>query len=93
MDTPDYLRAFFALAFTLSLMGLCAWVLARYGRNLPLMLNKVSPTSRLSVIESRMIDARHRLVLVRRDNTEHLLLLASHAAPVVVESNTGDKPS
>ena len=31
--------------------------------------------SRLQVLETRSLDARHRLVLVRHDEAEHLLLL------------------
>jgi len=40
---------------------------------------------RLTVIESAPVDVRHRLVLVKRDNVEHLLLIGGPAS-VVVES-------
>ena len=38
---------------------------------------------RLDVIEARAIDARRRLVLVRRDGVEHLLLLTPSGDTVV----------
>jgi flagellar protein FliO/FliZ len=41
---------------------------------------------RLSVVETAMVDVRHRLVLVKRDNVEHLLLVGG-PSNVVVESN------
>jgi flagellar protein FliO/FliZ len=41
---------------------------------------------RLSVIETAMLDVRHRLVLVKRDNVEHLLLVGG-PSNVVVEAN------
>lgn len=40
---------------------------------------------RLAVLDSAAVDARRRLVLVRRDNVEHLLLIGG-PADVVVES-------
>lgn len=41
---------------------------------------------RLTVVESSPLDVRHRLVLVKRDNVEHLLLVGGPTS-VVVESN------
>lgn len=86
MEAEQFLRLIMALAFTLSLLGLCAWLFARFGRNLPL-LAKNNPDSRLGIIEWKPLDARHQLFLVRRDNTEHLLLLSSHGSPQVIERN------
>ena len=73
----------FALAFllVLGLIALCAWALRRFGLG-----GSVRPMrgNRLSVIESLTLDARHRLVLIRRDDREHLVLLGT--SEIVVES-------
>ena len=44
--------------------------------------------SRLAVIDSAMIDQRRRLVLIRRDDVEHLVLIGG-PADLVVESGIG----
>jgi flagellar biogenesis protein FliO len=41
---------------------------------------------RIGVIDSMPVDGTRRLVLVRRDDTEHLLLLGTHG-DLVIESN------
>jgi flagellar protein FliO/FliZ len=41
---------------------------------------------RLAVVETAAVDVRHRLVLVKRDNMEHLLLIGG-PTNIVVESN------
>lgn len=73
----------FALAFllVLGLIALCAWALRRFGLG-----GAVRPMrgNRLSVVESLTLDARHRLVLIRRDDREHLVLLGT--SEIVVES-------
>lgn len=84
MEAADYLRAALAFAFTLSLIGLVAWLVGRYGRALPGLLPE-GKGQRLSVLERRLIDGRHQLVLLRRDGREHLVILSGHARPVVVE--------
>lgn len=86
MEAEQFLRLVLALAFTLSLLGLCAWLFARYGRNLP-ALGRNNPNSRLGVIEWKPLDTRHQLLLVRRDNVEHLLLLSTNGSARVVERN------
>ncbi len=86
MNLELLLRLAMALVFTLSLLGLCAWLLNRFGRNVP-MLNRNNPNNRLGVIEWKQIDARHQLILVRRDKAEHLLLVSSTGESQVIERN------
>jgi flagellar protein FliO/FliZ len=71
MELEAYLRFGLALLFVLGLIGLCAWGAKRLGM-----------TPRVSAGAGR---AKRRLVLVRRDDREHLLLLGA-AQDVVVES-------
>ena len=73
MDAGGYFRFVVALAFVLALIGAMAWLARRFGFAPPPRLP--GQPRRLKVIESLALDARRRLVLVRRDQTEHLLLV------------------
>lgn len=83
MDTIDFPRFILAFVFILGLIGLLGVFLKRYGKSLP---GKAGAGNRLGVIETVYIDSRRKLVLVKRDNTEHLLLLAD-GRELVIESN------
>lgn len=48
--------------------------------------SKWRPGQRIGVIDSMPVDGTRRLVLVRRDDTEHLLLVGTHG-DLVIESN------
>ena len=87
MDAPDLLRAVFALALTLGLIGVAAVLARRYG---PGALLRVQPktTKRLKVVESLMLDPARRLVLVRFDDQERLLLLGE--GRVLAEGRAAD---
>lgn len=77
-------RFVLALAVVLALIAAATWAARRYlGSS---MLGSLTGRRRLAVIESTMLDAKSRLVLVRRDSTEHLLVLGP-AGAAVVESN------
>ncbi len=88
MDFFLLFRAAAALAVVLGLVGLVAYGLRRWG---PAGLLQVKPSAqrRLSVVESLTLDPQRRLVLVRCDAEERLLLLGDgrildvrpHAAP------------
>ncbi|HEV2674089.1 MAG TPA: flagellar biosynthetic protein FliO [Aliidongia sp.] len=66
----DIARLVGALVFVLALIGLFAWLVRRFG---PAM--RLGRAGRLGMVESIAIDSRRRLLLVRRDQTEHLLLI------------------
>lgn len=76
---------FFVLALILAL----AWVARRYMGGGGATRTKGSPLRRrerrLALVEAASISPRHKLVLVRRDNVEHLLLLGG-GNELVVES-------
>ncbi|MFM2044775.1 MAG: putative flagellar assembly protein FliO [Pseudomonadota bacterium] len=75
MTVADYLRFVLALAFVLALVGVFGLVLRRYGPMAGLAMSRSRGERRLSLVEVLPLDARRRLVLVRRDGVEHLLLL------------------
>lgn len=74
MDIADWIRALAALALTLGLVGLAAVVGRRFGPEAIAKLGAKGPR-RLSVVESLVLDPARRLVLVRVDDREQLLLL------------------
>jgi len=83
MEFAGYLRFVLALAFVLALIGLLAAVARRYGFGFPAAAIKSVGRRRLKVVEVTPVDARRRLVLVRRDDTEHLILLGQSGELVV----------
>ena len=78
----------FVLAFVvvLALIGLAAWLVRRFaGNRLGANTNR-GRMPRLAVIDAAAVDGRRRLVLVRRDNVEHLLMIGG-PTDIVVEPN------
>jgi len=70
----DTLRAIFALALTLGLFALGVYAVRRWGPKGMLRLT-LSTDRRMSVVESLNLDATRRLVLVRLDGVERVILL------------------
>jgi flagellar protein FliO/FliZ len=84
MQTP--LAFFFAFVVVLALIGLAAWLVRRFaGNRLGANANR-GRMPRLAVIDAAAVDGRRRLVLVRRDNVEHLLMIGG-PTDIVVEPN------
>ena len=75
MPIADFLRAVFALALTLGLIGLAAVALRRYGPDAMARLSMQKKDRRLKVVESLVLDPTRRLVLVECDGVERLILL------------------
>lgn len=75
MDFLDLLRAMFALAITLGIIGLAAWGARRYAPQLLARLSAERGERRMKVVETLMLDPARRLVLVRIDDEERLLML------------------
>ena len=81
MVTTDYLRFLLALAAVLGLITLFAWGARRF--RLGGLAGAAMASGRLEVVESLPIDGRQRLVLIRRDDREHLLLLGTERSLVI----------
>ncbi len=75
MNFLDLFRAVFGLAITLGLIGLAAWTARRYAPKLLAKLQAERGARRLQVIETLVLDPARRLVLVRVDAEERLILL------------------
>jgi flagellar protein FliO/FliZ len=76
MSFADFARAIFALILVLGLIGLAAYGMRRFGPEWMVRLQQQPRTARrLTIIESLPLDPVRRLVLVRLDGVERLLLL------------------
>ncbi|WP_291859767.1 flagellar biosynthetic protein FliO [Bradyrhizobium sp.] len=77
---------FFSFIAVLALIGLAAWLVRRFATNRLGANTSRGRMPRLAVIDAAAVDGRRRLVLVRRDNIEHLLMIGG-PTDIVVESN------
>lgn len=96
LDMGMIVKSFFAFCFVMSLMFLLSWALKRFGFSGKSMLP--GSRRRLKVIEQLPIDPRRKLVLVRRDDKEHLLVIGPGGETVVeagipLEDNIVELPS
>ncbi len=70
-----FLQAVFALAATLGLFGVGVYAARRWGPAGLFRLSGAAGSRRLAVVETLTLDPGRRLVLVRVDEEERLLLL------------------
>jgi flagellar protein FliO/FliZ len=84
-DMPLAAKFFIAFAGVLALIGVTAWLVRRYSSD-RLGGAARGRQPRLAVIDAATIDGRRRLVLIRRDNIEHLLMIGG-PTDVVIEPN------
>ena len=80
LDFAHYLQFVFALVFVIGLIGLVTLVMRHYGLGGAIKLNARSRDGRrrIAVVDAVGVDARRRLILIRRDDVEHLVLLGAH---------------
>jgi flagellar protein FliO/FliZ len=78
MDFDIYLRFALALILVLGLIALLAWLLRRFGMGV-----KVGKNRRLGIVEVQMLGPRHRLMLIRRDDIEHLVVVGPGSETVI----------
>ena len=84
MEFDTYIRFIVALVFVLALIGLLTWLVRRFGVGGRIGARS-GRKSRIGVVELAAVDAKRRLVLVRRDSQEHLILLGV-SSELLVES-------
>lgn len=75
MDFIEIIRMVAALAVTLGLIGLASWGMRRFGPDAMTRLSMTRKERRLTLVETLVLDPARRLVLVRLDNEERLILL------------------
>lgn len=80
MDLIDMARYLGALMLVLALVGFAALAARRFG--LPGITAGIG-ARRLVVVETLMLDAKHKLFILRRDDREHLLLVGPEGSSVI----------
>jgi flagellar protein FliO/FliZ len=85
-EMPFVVKFFLAFLLVLGLIGVGAWGLRRFTGGRLGSAGTRGRQPRLGVIDYASVDARRRLILVRRDNVEHLLMIGG-PTDVVVEAN------
>lgn len=85
MGYQDYLWGVLVLMLVLGLIAVSAWAVRRFNL-IPGAVNLGRSTRRLVIVEVAPVDVKSKLVLVRRDETEHLLLIGVQSA-LLVEGN------
>lgn len=85
MEFDTYIRLFLSLALVLGLIFGTAALLRKLGGRLLTARGPRGAAPRLSVQEVLQLDPRRKLLLVRQDDQEHLLLLGG-AHDIVVHS-------
>lgn len=90
MEFDTYLRFILVLIFVLGLVLAMGWILKRSGISGSALPGK---GKRLGVVETAFLGPKHRLVLVRRDDTEHLVLIGPNSNTVVESGIVSDGKS
>jgi flagellar protein FliO/FliZ len=80
------LKVVIALVAVPVLLAIAFWLVRRFGGGRLGSGASRGRQPRLAVIDQVVVDRRHRLILVRRDNVEHLLIIGG-PTDVVVEQN------
>jgi flagellar protein FliO/FliZ len=83
---PFPVQFFLAFVIVLGLIGATAWAVRRFGAGAIGGAAMRGRQPRLAVVDYASVDGRRRLLLVRRDNVEHLVMIGG-PTDIVVESN------
>ena len=80
-DFPQILKLFAAMGLVLALMGGLTLALKRLGLSGALPLSQ--EPKRLKLIEALPLDGSRKLVIIARDDKEHLVILGANGETVV----------
>ena len=85
LELPTSVNFVIAFVVVLALIGAATWLVRRFGAP-RLDAGARNRQPRLAVIDTAAVDGRRKLVIIRRDNVEHLLMVGG-PTDVVVETN------
>ncbi|HWM82913.1 MAG TPA: flagellar biosynthetic protein FliO [Pseudolabrys sp.] len=83
---PSVAKFVIAFVVVIALIALAAWLVRRFGASRLGNGATRGRQPRLAVIDAASVDGRRRLVLIRRDNIEHLLMIGG-PSDIVIEPN------
>jgi hypothetical protein len=84
---PVSVKLIIVALILVAILALVVWIM-RLFFNKVVKSNSVSTQSRLAVVDAANIDGHRRMVLIRRDDVEHLVMIGG-ASDVLIESNIG----
>jgi len=84
MEAVDPLRVILSFGLVLGLIGLFGFALKRFVNRNPNWLKQ--PQGRIKIVETRMLDARKKLVLIRLDDRDHLVLLSPQGDTLITST-------
>lgn len=84
MDPALLARSFGGLAAILAALALALWAVRRFDLRLPGRVG-VRTRGRIGVVERVTVDQKRSLLLVRRDDREHLLLISPEGHVLIAE--------
>jgi flagellar protein FliO/FliZ len=85
MELPTAVNFVIAFVVVLLLIGAATWLVRRVGTGRSDAAAR-GRLPRLAVVDAAAVDSRRKLVIIRRDNVEHLLMIGG-PSDVVVETN------
>jgi hypothetical protein len=85
VDLPTPVNFVIAFVVVLLLIGAATWLVRRLGTGRTDAASR-GRLPRLAVVDAAAVDGRRKLVIIRRDNVEHLLMIGG-PSDVVVETN------
>src|SRR6185437_10408482 len=85
VELPTPVNFVIAFVFVLLLIGAAAWLVRRFGATRTEAQTR-GRQPRLAVVDFAAVDSRRKLVIIRRDNVEHLVMIGG-PSDVVVETN------
>jgi flagellar protein FliO/FliZ len=85
-EMPFPARFLIAIVIVVGLMFATVWIARRFGGERLGATTARGRQPRLAVIDAAAVDGRRRLILIRRDNVEHLLMIGG-PTDVVIEPN------
>jgi flagellar protein FliO/FliZ len=91
MSLDTYFRFVLALVLVVALILILAWIARRSGFG-PAVVKPLGRRRRLAIVETLTLDPKRRLVIVRRDGTEHLLLLGGTHETVIEHGIAAPEP-
>ena len=86
MDSPNYFRFIAALLIVLGLLYGCLWLLQKLQPRLTKFRSSSKEPARLKIVESLFVDPKRRLLLVQRDDRQHLILCTGNQ-DLLIESD------
>lgn len=82
-ETQIYFNSIIGLCFVIGLIFLCAYIARKYGVH---AATGRQAAGRIAVVASRSLDVKNRLVLIRKDDKEHLILISPQGVQVIETS-------